>query len=394
MVMVYPLIVIPNPYNNYFYFPRYVILAIISIIIIYSILREKVRFNLRHPVFIPLGFFLLFGLLSTVLAPYPFTAWVGFDIYEGTTARFTGFSTCIFCALLFLIAYNTKQSKNILYYMVITATIVSFLGLLQHFGINFIPHEDFRTGIRSYSTMGNPNFFGTYTVFILPATMLLYFFTGKKQWLISTALIYSGLLICVTRGVWIAFFFAFIVISVYILRHKDMRKKYLTMVFLLIIVTGILLPTSNGLIYKRIFSIPDQIEASVKMEDDGGSYRIYIWKESAKLIPQNWAFGIGPEHLGYADIRPKINLADKVHNVYLEIIVTMGAFAFLSYILFLGYFLKPWKNEFGLIYFIMIFSYLLQGIFNIDVIMVMPLFWIVLGLSLSNEKHLKSHIYT
>ena len=33
----------------------------------------------------------------------------------------------------------------------------------------------------------------------------------------------------------------------------------------------------------------------------------------------------------------------------------------------------------------MITTYLVQGFFNIDVIMVMPLFWIIMGFSLGNK---------
>lgn len=35
-------------------------------------------------------------------------------------------------------------------------------------------------------------------------------------------------------------------------------------------------------------------------------------------------------------------------------------------------------------FFSMIFTYLIQGFFNIDVIMVLPLFWIILGLYQAN----------
>lgn len=64
----------------------------------------------------------------------------------------------------------------------------------------------------------------------------------------------------------------------------------------------------------------------------------------------------------------------------------MGLFAFLSYIAFLSFFLRPWKNESDLIFFVMVLAYLTQGLFNIDVVAVMPLFWITLDLSLANSR--------
>ncbi|KFI36142.1 hypothetical protein HY02_01825 [Peptococcaceae bacterium SCADC1_2_3] len=61
----------------------------------------------------------------------------------------------------------------------------------------------------------------------------------------------------------------------------------------------------------------------------------------------------------------------------------MGLFALLAYLVFLSFFLRPGPNETGFVLWLMILVYLVQGLFNIDVVMIMPLFWIVLGMSLS-----------
>jgi phosphoglycerol transferase MdoB-like AlkP superfamily enzyme len=61
----------------------------------------------------------------------------------------------------------------------------------------------------------------------------------------------------------------------------------------------------------------------------------------------------------------------------------MSVFALASYLIFLALILWKWKNDSGFLFFIMIVVYLFQGFFNIDVVPIMPLFWIVMGLSLA-----------
>ena len=127
-------------------------------------------------------------------------------------------------------------------------------------------------------------------------------------------------------------------------------------------------------------------------DGSAGSGRMFIWKETWKVFLDNWAFGVGPDNLIYSDIRMPgggLRLADKAHNIYLEMLATMGIFTFLSFIAFISFFLRKWKNEEGFMYFNMILAYLIQGFFNIDTLMVLPIFWIILGFSMSNMESLR-----
>jgi O-antigen ligase len=48
-------------------------------------------------------------------------------------------------------------------------------------------------------------------------------------------------------------------------------------------------------------------------------------------------FGIGPDHLVYAQIiMPSGSMIDKTHNIYLEKAVTVGGLALLAYLVFLA----------------------------------------------------------
>ena len=63
----------------------------------------------------------------------------------------------------------------------------------------------------------------------------------------------------------------------------------------------------------------------------------------------------------------------------------MGIFALIAFIIFLARVIKIPENDDEEVIFLMITTYLVQGFFNIDVIMVMPLFWIIMGFSLGNK---------
>lgn len=374
MVTLYPLVAVPGSMTG-FTLPKYVALALAAAAAL-ALLISGHSIELGRRPFIPLGLFFIFALISTVLAPDPFTAWFG-------EYRCTGFCTYLFCAILFSLAADCgepEQALKILKWMGATAALVSFIGVLQYLGFNFISHY-YHDRLHPYATIGNRNFVGTYTVFILPAAVFFYLRSRKAFWLGCAALIYAGLLVTLTRGAWIALPLPLLVLLYDFYREPENRKAVWIVCIILLLTTGLLAPAHDWLLIRRAFSIPDQVVQALELADSAGAGRLYIWKEALKLIPANWAFGIGPEHLAIP-CSPGV-VADKTHNIYLEIAVTMGLFALFSYLWFLSCFLRSWKDRNGLLFFTMILAYLLQGFFNIDVVGVMPLFWITLGLSLA-----------
>jgi len=398
IVSIYPFIVVPNELG-YFYMPRYYALAVLSTIALFLLFRDK-KLGF-HPVFLPLGLFMSFALISTLMAPYQTTAWMGLSGIEHISitvpeardvtvlaTRFTGFNTYVFCAILFILSFQSRLGEKLINWMIGASLIIGGISILQHFNINIVPHESFREAYHSYGTFGQPNFLGTYMTFVLPAAVIRFLQSQKRLWLFSSGVIYAGLLVSRTRGAWIAFFITFLIITVFCLTDKKKLKPYFCTVCVLLLVTVILMLTDD-IIFKRALSIPNNVVSGIKLEDNAGSNRMMIWKESVKLLPQHWAFGIGPDHLIYEGISLGTSICDKVHNIYLEIAVTMGIFTLLSYMAFIIWvFRSCWKTD-GFLFFLMITAYLIQGFFNIDTIMIMPLFWIVLGLTLANSRDKK-----
>ncbi|MCF8009768.1 MAG: O-antigen ligase family protein [Clostridiales bacterium] len=398
MAAIYPLVVIPFPlYINfpagiivpsgkvplgYFYAPRYIMLAVLSLAGFIILVKNKV--NLKHPVFIPLAFFICFFLISTLLASNQVTAWIG------SLRRFTGFSTYFFCFIMFILASCSSRPLRILKCMAGCAAFISLLAVFQHFEINLVPYPPLREGFRPFGTLANPDFLGTYTVFILPAAIFFYLRSSKVSWLACAGLIYAALLVSYTRGAWLSFALVFTVITVYVIKFTSKKKLLGLVMVTFILVTALLLPTRDSSLASRATSISSEVSSAVQLEDSAGSHRMTIWKQAAALLPKYWAFGMGPDHLIYAGIRTPGGIADKTHNIYLEKAVTTGVFSLLSYLAFIGFFIIPRKGFYNFMFFTMVLAYLAQGFFNIDVVMVLPLFWIVLGLYLNcicNPEH-------
>jgi O-antigen ligase len=388
MLAIFPLLVIPNNISirfamgvvppEYVYLPRYIILGIVAIIALIILLKDRTQ--IKHSAFIPLFFFIIFATISGFLAPIQITAWIG------SPYRFTGLSTYYFCIVLFILAQTINKTERLLKAMVYTAAIVSGLGLLQYFGINLVPHAQYTaSGMLSYGTMPHPDFFGTYTVFILPVAIFIFLRTKKFYNMVFPIIIYIGQVVSLSRGTWIAALIGLAIIVWYVWKRPEMRRNLFVLLVAFVAVTLLLMPVHHGMLLARIFSLKGAY--GINLADTAGSYRMYIWRGAFHLFLLYWPFGIGPDHLIYARlITPAHELADKAHDIYLEMGLTMGIFTLLSYLAFLGIILRKWKTEIGFVLFTMIAVYLIQGVTGIDIVVLMPLFWIVLGLALSEQQ--------
>lgn len=378
MVSIYCILVIPNP-CDYFYMPRFFALLAISLTagFIYFRKASLAGFKYCYSLFV----FLLLLTISCYLGLDPTNSWLA-------SVRWTGLSTYFFCAILFFVAAATQRKMEIIKVALFTAAIVSALAILQWFGINLVPHEEFREEMITISTMGNRNFVGSYLVFLLPAAVLFWLQEKKPVWLAVTTILFAGLIVSLTRGAWLTFILILLYFLFETFKGKFSRKAMAALCITITVVFLFLLPSRDGLIIGRAGSIPGEINAGLQKEDGAGAGRMFIWKESLKLFPRYWAFGMGPENLIYGHIvlHKYGTVVDKAHNIYIEMLVTTGIFAFIAFLYFLATVIKIPENAEEEILFLMIITYLIQGLFSFEIIMIMPIFWIVLGFSYGNRQ--------
>jgi O-antigen ligase len=137
------------------------------------------------------------------------------------------------------------------------------------------------------------------------------------------------------------------------------------------------------------------IENQISMEEEAGSGRVQIWKMTLKAIGENPILGTGPENLkehfnrtnneGFIAYQKRTGkTVDKAHSEILHIAAVSGIPAAIIFILFLTTLF--WHKRRILFNFnsstilaMCITVYFLQSLFNISIITVAPLFWVLLG---------------
>lgn len=127
-------------------------------------------------------------------------------------------------------------------------------------------------------------------------------------------------------------------------------------------------------------------------DDNFGTYRIFLWKRTLKLIPQYPILGSGPDTFvirfmakytsDIAAIGP-LTLNDTAANVYLTMIINIGIVGLLNYLTFIFFQLRNGIkkiNSYSKVLLIAIICYLIQDFFNLSLVIVTPVFWLLMAI--------------
>jgi putative inorganic carbon (HCO3(-)) transporter len=323
----------------------------------------------------------------------------------GVPGRWEGLVTITLYMFLFITArLYLVPDEGLFKIILVTAIIVSIYGILQTMNFDPFPRDVLRENWskRAFSTMGNPNFLGSYIVLIIPTSIYFYIIKKNITGLTAYAILFYCLLSTGTRGAWlgtIASIMAFAAIHYMYFRYS---KGEFTRYIILLVITILLLALYNfnteGAFIDRFLSIArDANEFLTKGDraDYSGANRGFIWKRVAELIKKRPLAGYGIENLGEAfkkyytkdmiELWNEVRYLDKAHNEYLHIAVTSGIPSLLVYLTFIsqiilkGLFrLKNCKT--ALLILSSVIGYMTAAFFNISVVSVAYVYWIFLGL--------------
>ncbi len=189
-----------------------------------------------------------------------------------------------------------------------------------------------------------------------------------------------------------------LLILAYILKNKVEynfleNKKVIIAIYICYIV---LFAGGIGVLYFKTFNIGtlNEIHNMLhgKFEDEYGTFRVFLWKRAITLVKDYPLFGTGPDTFAvrfmskYTNDVIKIgelSINDTASNVYLTMLVNIGIFGLLSYLIFITYQIKIGmknKNKYSIILLMGIICYLIQDFFNLWVVIVTPIFWVLLAL--------------
>lgn len=346
----------------------------------------------------------LLGYVVLMLISIPFSLDPMTSIF-GSSYRYDGMLSFLLYFAAFVIAKNAKNIGNVVFKVIaLTSTLVATLGILQFYDIDPIPSKWYAIPWENtaFSTMGNPNFLGSYLVLSIPVAIYLFFYLEKKYGLVVYTLLLLCLLCSQTRGAWIGMFVSLIAFLILHGISHGYKKRDLVKVFIIITTTIVVVAfftiSSGDVFLARFFSIFIDFSKWINKSEETylvGSFRIFLWGKVIELIKMRPVFGFGIDSLYIAmnnTFRDEIIQVygvyknwDKAHNEFLNIAVSTGIPSLLAYLGFLGFVIKKafgrLKIHPGHVALLSaVIGYLTQAMFNIQVVMVFYVFMAYLGI--------------
>lgn len=375
----------------------YIVLLCINIIIIISMFILKKYKKSKIDIFL-----LIISIASIFSFIFAYDRHVALF---GTYYRFEGlFVILYYMSITFLSSFvKEKYKKYIIYLILATGFIELIYACCQKLNLFHVITYVKNDGRHANGFTTNPNFFAILMLLCISITIGLFFDNkdNKKNktalYLVLISLYMIGLLFANTTSCMVGLICVLIYLIYYCIKDKNYKK--------LIIVAALVVTIT---IIINVIGLTNQIQdlnkaageagniAIGNIRPEYGTVRIYIWEKTLEQVPKHLFFGIGIDNLKYINNGMPIRywlVVDKCHNEYLQILATMGIFCFIAY---LGLYFKAVKD--GIknslktkeLYLILpVIGYLVQAFFNISVIEVSPLFYIILGLMCDRNIEIK-----
>lgn len=395
VMVLLPLVMYPDGTRFNIARSKSLVLALIMIIYIITCFKSK-SFSLELEAVE--NKFLWIYLLLLVIAS--FFAHNVARAFLGSPARLDGILSFLGYITAYYLARRIGVRAVLLKAAMISSLLVCGLAILQFFELDpgFLQLYPNSWKGFAFSTFGNPNFLASYLVLMLPVGLYFYFYKNKWWGLLSYAVVFFSLLCTETRGAWIGAAFGISTLLIFMLlqRRKISNRKVLVVVVLSLLVMVLFSFSSDHALLKELFSLYDDVETVITHPEDAknaGTNRFYVWQKSMQLIREKPLLGFGPENMSYAmrehfhdeivqEFGKYLNW-DKAHNEYLNIAVSSGIPSLLVYLGFVGTCLikgfSRRSNPLFMLLLSMAVGYLVQAFFNIQMVSVYYMFFVVLG---------------
>jgi len=323
----------------------------------------------------------------------------------------------IFISYIFLyfmvigVISQKKEFNSFIKIFFITSFLVSIYALLQYYGLD--PY--FSELGQITSTIGQKNWVSNYLAIIFPVIFSYFLLQEERKskliYYLLLSVLYTTLLICQSRGIWISIsltliFAIYMVIKFKLFEIFEKNKKWMMALFIIFLIITIIYSTDNPLNKSRL-TVTERALSTFDEQDPSVNARLLIWKTTFKMIKDKPLFGSGigtfklnylnyqadflrnnPEYIKYS------GKAAEAHNEYLQMaaelgIVGLGTFLsilFVFYSLALKYLKSKHDHQdkiiiFGLL--LGITSFLIHSLFTFPyhVPVLGSIFFIFLGLT-------------
>lgn len=381
------------------------VFGLFSVILIFEHIAHRIPWKKYKVAYACLIVMWLFSFLRSLDAPIPKIAFLGNGYRAEGLLQIGGYYVIFFVATLLT---NKKYRSILLQVILFLGTVISIIGLLQY--LKIYSFWGSFSGMASFG-FGNPNFYSTFAIMFAGIAMAgfwlyeeesdvfhPYTWWKKGIWFIFSIFSFIACLAsrCVVSYVGIIMMFL-LMIFLAIVGKKKRYIRILIMIVSFLFVMFLLNSLSDGRVYAEFTKTFQEIEQEGSVFGDSvGTNRMKKWKEIVALLPTYWLYGCGIEHLGYVHLftyglGSEFEIVDKAHNEYLDLWVTRGIVVIVFYLFFLFALFIPGimqyikkkcyeTDDIKLVLIFPFFGYIAQAFFNISILPVAPIFWLICGL--------------
>ncbi|MBI3922899.1 MAG: O-antigen ligase family protein [Armatimonadetes bacterium] len=303
---------------------------------------------------------------------------------------------------------DTQGARRLAHAVLWGGFVASAVALCQHFG--FDPTGLPRVGV--VSTLGNSNHLGAFLCMVFPVGFGLLLGERRRVRLVllsaATSVVLLAVVYSLARAAWLGLASAlmvFLLLNAKRLAPADCRthgRRFVASlgVALLVIAVALLDPVTRS-------RAGEQIARLCEYHAGSGAYRVHLWETSVAGLKHRPWLGMGPDtfwrtYLLYQAPNASVwrltegqrvnSLPDSPHNIFLEGLLASGLIGYASYLALLALYFhrvatmlraNTDDSEFfytstglaaGLV------AYLVDGFFEIDVIAIKLLSWIMVGM--------------
>lgn len=425
----------------------YVIVSVIYILLVliitmFKILNKSVNINefKFNKVYIFVLVYLFIMIISTLLSPYK-----GYNLLIGSPRMQGLLVNIIYIISFIMISLTYKFNKNILYVVLLPSIVMCVIIIVQKLTFNSVMcGTDYcYSTIGNVDTVGL-----LYTMYVTLSLALFIFTKIINKIYLSVSIISSLIVMMIINvtSMYVSLFIIMLLILPYVVLNSKYFFKYLCIVLIILIVVLtyhidkyllilplmiiimclmiILVSKDYSIINKHnikasyisliIFSILlllgvyliDIKEGFIhelhsimhgNLDDSYGTYRMFLIKRTINMINIKYILlgsGVDTYYIPFMNkyfnelvTLGYVNINDSACNIYLTMIINIGIIGLSSFMLLIISIFKLIKrniNTISICLLITILSYLIQGLFNIEVVIVTPIFYIILALYISS----------
>lgn len=295
LIFLLPVIVVPS-LNDAFALPKVSLLKTISLFLIILFILRMGRspsglYINRNSLNLPVLLFFAAAVLSTI-----FSVDRNLSIYGMYKYYFNGLLSigCYIVIYFAVVNVDEKTAGKLLTVIIAGALPVVLYALFQYSRLDFIRWEA-SSNSRVWSTMGNPNFLGSYIVMVIPVCMAVFLTTKKtlnKLYLfIVFILILFVLAITKSRASWTGFLFSMMVFALL----TDKKTIKINAIWLKCLLIVLVLIIAALFVFNRdgLYSVAERFSSIFNISEMDIASRLEGYKVAVKIIKENILLGSG-----------------------------------------------------------------------------------------------------